>query len=136
MIVYNNQQQLTRLCSFQENFVLLQSPLRNNGNQGQHAIMIYRIFIQYFCLFSVREERAKRLDGSSSNTDLPVIVTPKKTTEKPSTVTPKKLNLDRPNSVSEVIIADASEVTHSDKLDVLSDLYSSLLDGNEQGILC
>ena len=31
MIVYNNQQQLTRLCSFQD-FVLLQSPLRNNGN--------------------------------------------------------------------------------------------------------
>ena len=40
MIVYNNQQQLTRLCSFQEYFVLLQSPPRNNGNQGQHAIMV------------------------------------------------------------------------------------------------
>ena len=39
MIVYNNQQQFTRLCSFQEDFVLLQSPLRNNGNQGQQAIM-------------------------------------------------------------------------------------------------
>ena len=39
MIVYNNQRQLTRLCSFQEDFVLLQSPLRNNGNQGQHAII-------------------------------------------------------------------------------------------------
>ena len=40
MIVYNNQQQLTGLCSFQEDLVLLQSPLRNNGNQGQQAIMI------------------------------------------------------------------------------------------------
>ena len=39
MIGYNNQQQLTRLCSFQEYFVLLQSPPRNNGNQGQHAII-------------------------------------------------------------------------------------------------
>ena len=39
MIVYNNQQQLTRLCSFQEYFVLLQSPLWNNGNQGQQAII-------------------------------------------------------------------------------------------------
>ena len=39
MIVYNYQQQLTRLCSFQEDFVLLQSPLRNNGNQGQQAII-------------------------------------------------------------------------------------------------
>ena len=38
MFVYNNQQQLTRLCSFQEYSVLLQSPPRNNGNQGQHAI--------------------------------------------------------------------------------------------------
>ena len=38
MIVYNNQQ-LTRLCSFQEDFVVLQSPLRNNGNQGQQAII-------------------------------------------------------------------------------------------------
>ena len=37
MIVNNNQQQLTRLCSFQEYFVVLQSPLRNNGNQGQQA---------------------------------------------------------------------------------------------------
>ena len=39
MIVYNNQQQLTRLCSFQEDFVVLQSPLQNNGNQGQQAII-------------------------------------------------------------------------------------------------
>ena len=39
MIVYNNQQQLTKLCSFQEDFVLLQSPLRNNGNQGHQAII-------------------------------------------------------------------------------------------------
>ena len=39
MIVYNNQQQLTGHCSFQEYSVLLQSPPRNNGNQGQHAIM-------------------------------------------------------------------------------------------------
>ena len=38
MIVYNNQQQLTGHCSFQEYSVLLQSPPRNNGNQGQHAI--------------------------------------------------------------------------------------------------
>ena len=42
MIVHNNQQQSTRLCSFQEDFVLLQSPLRNNGNQGQHAIIIFK----------------------------------------------------------------------------------------------
>ena len=42
MIVYNNQQQLTRLCSFQEESVLLQSPPRNNGNQGQHAIICNR----------------------------------------------------------------------------------------------
>ena len=41
MVVYNNQQKLTRLCSFQEDFVLLQSPLRNNGNQGQQTIMTY-----------------------------------------------------------------------------------------------
>ena len=41
MIVYNNQQQLTRLCRFQEDFVVLQSPLRNNGNQGQQAMMYY-----------------------------------------------------------------------------------------------
>ena len=41
MIVYNNQQQLTRLCSFQEYFVLLQSPPRNNGNQGQHAMIVF-----------------------------------------------------------------------------------------------
>ena len=40
MIGYNNQQQLTRLCSFQEDFVLLQSPLRNNDNQGQQAIIL------------------------------------------------------------------------------------------------
>ena len=39
MIVYNNQQQLTRLCSFQ---VVLQSPLRNNGIQGQQAIINYK----------------------------------------------------------------------------------------------
>ena len=39
MIVYNNQQQLTGHCSFQEYSVLLQSPPRNNGNQGQHAII-------------------------------------------------------------------------------------------------
>ena len=43
MIVYNNQQQLTRLCSFQEDFALLQSPLLNNGNQGQQDI-IYTFF--------------------------------------------------------------------------------------------
>ena len=30
MIVYNNQQQLTRLCSFQEDSVLSQIPPRNN----------------------------------------------------------------------------------------------------------
>ena len=30
MIVYNNRQQLTRLCNFQDNFVVLQI----NGNQG------------------------------------------------------------------------------------------------------
>ena len=41
MIVYNNQQQLTGHCSFQEYSVLLQSPPRNNGNQGQHAIIFY-----------------------------------------------------------------------------------------------
>ena len=40
MIVYNNQQ-LTGHCSFQEYSVLLQSPPRNNGNQGQHAIIVY-----------------------------------------------------------------------------------------------
>ena len=40
MIVYNNQQQLTGHCSFQEYSVLLQSPPRNNGNQGQHAIIM------------------------------------------------------------------------------------------------
>ena len=39
MIVYNIQQQLTRLCSFQEDFVVLKSLLCNNGNQGQQAIM-------------------------------------------------------------------------------------------------
>ena len=39
MIVYNNQQQITRLCSFQ---VVLQSPLRNNGFQGQQAIINYK----------------------------------------------------------------------------------------------
>ena len=44
MIVHNNQQQLTRLCSFQEYFVLLRSPPRNNGNQGQHAIIHIRNF--------------------------------------------------------------------------------------------
>ena len=43
MIVYNNQQQLTRLCSFQEDFVLLQGPLRNNGNQGQQAIIRHQV---------------------------------------------------------------------------------------------
>ena len=42
MIVYNNQQQLTMLCSVQEDFVLLQSPLRNNGNQGQQAIILFK----------------------------------------------------------------------------------------------
>ena len=42
MIVYNNQQQLTGHCSFQEYSVLLQSPQRNNGNQGQHAIILYK----------------------------------------------------------------------------------------------
>ena len=31
LIVYNNQQQLTGHCSF---------PPRNNGNQGQHAIIV------------------------------------------------------------------------------------------------
>ena len=41
MIVYNNQQQSTRLCSFQEDFVVLQSPLRNYGNQGQLAIVLF-----------------------------------------------------------------------------------------------
>ena len=41
MIVYNNQQQLTGHCSFQEYSVLLQSPPCNNGNQGQHAIIAY-----------------------------------------------------------------------------------------------
>ena len=39
MIVNNNQQQLTGHCSFQEYSVLLQSPLHNNGNQVQHAII-------------------------------------------------------------------------------------------------
>ena len=39
MIVYNNQQLLTRLCSFQEDFVVLLSPPRNNGNQGQWALI-------------------------------------------------------------------------------------------------
>ena len=52
MIVYNNQQQLTRLCSFQEYSVLLQSPPHNNGNQGQHAII-------WFCLGS-RWRRMRR----------------------------------------------------------------------------
>ena len=48
MIVYNNQQQLTtcRLCSFQEDFVVLQSLLRNNGNQGQQAIIHCNIWIK------------------------------------------------------------------------------------------
>ena len=41
MIVYNNQQQLTGHCSFQEYSVLLQSPPRNNGYQGQHAIITH-----------------------------------------------------------------------------------------------
>ena len=41
--LYNNQQQLTRLCSFQEYFVLLQSPPRNNGNQRQHAVILVRV---------------------------------------------------------------------------------------------
>ena len=41
MIVYNNQQQLTKLCCFQEDFVVLQSPLRNSGNQGQQTIITY-----------------------------------------------------------------------------------------------
>ena len=45
MIVYNNQQQLTGHCSFQEDFVRLQSPLRNNGNQGQHAIIPFLVFL-------------------------------------------------------------------------------------------
>ena len=31
---------LNRLCSFQEDFVVLQSPLCNNGNQGQQAIIL------------------------------------------------------------------------------------------------
>ena len=48
MIVYNNQQQLTGHCSFQEYSVLLQSPPRNNGNQGQHAIIIYQAYIKQF----------------------------------------------------------------------------------------
>ena len=45
MIVYNNQQQLTRFCNIQEDFVLLQSPLRNNGNQlqGQQAIIAFQV---------------------------------------------------------------------------------------------
>ena len=43
MIVYNNQQQLTGHCSFQEYSVLLQSPPRNNGNQGQHAIIVIKL---------------------------------------------------------------------------------------------
>ena len=47
MIVYNIQQQLTGHCSFQEYSVLLQSPLRNNGNQGQHAIICdYSVCVQ------------------------------------------------------------------------------------------
>ena len=40
MIVSNNQQQLTRLCGFQKDFVVLQSPLCNNGNQARQAILI------------------------------------------------------------------------------------------------
>ena len=44
MLVYNNQQQLTRLCSFQEDFVLLQSHPRNNGNQRQHAIIKVKLY--------------------------------------------------------------------------------------------
>ena len=39
MIVYNNQQQLTGHCSFQKYSVLLPSHPRNNGNQGEHAII-------------------------------------------------------------------------------------------------
>ena len=45
MIVYKNQQQLTRLCRFQEDFVVLQSPLRNNGNQGQQAIITFKVLL-------------------------------------------------------------------------------------------
>ena len=48
MIVYNNQQQLTGHCSFQEYSVLLQSPPRNNGNQGQHAIIEINTFMSKF----------------------------------------------------------------------------------------
>ena len=46
MIVYNNQQQLTGHCSFQEYSVLLQSPPRNNGNQGQHAIILFTMIVR------------------------------------------------------------------------------------------
>ena len=42
MIVYNNQQQLTRLCSFQEDFVVLQSPQHDKDYQGQQARIHYR----------------------------------------------------------------------------------------------
>ena len=60
MIVYNNQQQLTGLCSFQKNFVLLQSPPRNNGNQGQHAIIAVNdtIMTSRISLITISEEAA------------------------------------------------------------------------------
>ena len=64
MIVYNNQQQLTGHCSFQEYSVLLQSLPRNNGNQGQHSIIprnppniwikIIQFAIQIECLHSTK----------------------------------------------------------------------------------
>ena len=49
MIVYNNQQQKTRLCSFWEDFGVLLSPLeKNNSNHGQQAIIMRTVFSVQF----------------------------------------------------------------------------------------
>ena len=52
------------------------------------------------------------------------------TTESSSIATPKKPNFEHSTSVIETVEAVLSEVTHENKLDLLSTLYSRCLTGN------
>ena len=44
-------------------------------------------------------------------------------------ITPTKLSLERSNSIVDVPEADSSKVTHTQKLDILGDIYSLCLKG-------
>lgn len=44
-------------------------------------------------------------------------------------MTPTKLSLERSNSIVDVPEADSSKVTHTQKLDILGDIYSLCLKG-------